>query len=124
MASVVILLLSILLGLTSDVVKLFKYPRMSRRFWLETLGAIGLYLAHGAMGLAGLIHGLMPLGPQSAGGALVAFLGWLGWGFLGLLRRLPRLQEPPRSPAILSQFGLADAACLLLIVGGVISATR
>ena len=72
-------------------------PRLSRRFKLHSLAAIGAFFAYTGVGIL-LILLLAPYAGRSERGAfLVAllFLGWIGYGTLWLTRLAPRTREPP-----------------------------
>ena len=93
-------------------------PRVSRRFLLDSVVALAIAAAQMAIGALAVAF-LFPRGPQAALAATTALIGWIGLGALGLIRRAPRLREPP---AALMHFGLADALCLLAVVGGALAA--
>jgi hypothetical protein len=86
---------------------------VARQFLL----AIGVYVLHGALGIAILIY-LRPVlsnAPYAAFGAMAALFGWFGLGLHVLFRVIP--SEGPK-PQWMLRFGIFDVACLLTLVGG------
>lgn len=114
------MLLAILAVAASALVQIFTDPRITRQFLAKSIIALAVYAAHAAIGVSVILL-LLPRGPDAAAGVVAAVLGWLGLGFLGLVRFAPRLREPPK---ILMRYGVADAACLLVIAGGIFFALR
>ncbi|MBI3743096.1 MAG: hypothetical protein HY261_02245 [Chloroflexi bacterium] len=104
----------------SGLAQILTDPRITRDFRHKSLLALAVYAVHCAVGFAA-VWLLLPKGPEAALGATAAVLGWIGFGMLGLIRFAPRLREPPRW---LMHVGMADLACLMLIVGGVASAAK
>jgi hypothetical protein len=102
------------LYVTSFILLLRALPgKVSRQFLL----AIGLYVLHGAFGIAVLIY-LRPVlsnAPEAAIGALAALFAWFGLGLHVLFRLIP--SEGPK-PKWMLRFGLFDVACLLVLAGG------
>jgi uncharacterized BrkB/YihY/UPF0761 family membrane protein len=103
----------------SGIAQILTDPRITRKFLYKTALAFLVYAVHCAAGFTALWW-LLPKGPDAALGATAATVGWIGFGMLGLIRFVPRLREPP---AWLLHVGMADLVCLMLIVGGVASAT-
>ena len=111
--------LLVLMIAISAIAQCLTDPRITREFIYKSLLAMVIYAVHCAAGFTA-IWWLLPKGPDAALGATAALVGWIGFGGLGLIRFVPRLREPPRW---LMHVGLADVVCLVLIVGGVASAT-
>jgi hypothetical protein len=103
----------------SAIVQIFTDPRITAAFIAKSLLVMAVYAVHVAAGFT-VMWLLLPKGPDAALGATAAFLGWVGLGMLGLIRFAPRLREPP---GWLLRVGIADLVCLVLIAGGVASAT-
>ncbi len=118
MTELITFLVAVMIAI-SAIVQVLTDPRITGKFICRSMLALLIYAVHCAAG-ATAMWWLLPKGPDAAAGATAAVLGWIGFGMLGLIRFAPRLRDPPRW---LLHVGLADAICLLLIVGGVASAT-
>jgi hypothetical protein len=103
----------------SALIQIFTDPRITGEFIWKSLVALAVYAAHVAVGIVVMVY-LVPWGPDAALGVVAAFLGWVGLGMLGLIRFAPRTREPPR---LLMHVGIADVVCLVMIAGGIASAT-
>ena len=104
----------------SALVQVFTDPRITKAFVWKSLLAIAVYALHGSVGV-GVLFLLWSdyRGSNAALGAITAWMGWLGLGFLGLVRFAPATRQPPR---FLMHFGIPDAMCFALIVGGLVVA--
>ena len=118
MSAFAILALVLAVGV-SAIVQILTDPRVTPGFISKGLLALIVYVVHCATGFAA-IWLLLPKGPAAALGVTAAFFGWIGLGMLDLIRFVPRLREPP---AWVMRVGIADLACLALIVGGTASAS-
>jgi hypothetical protein len=102
------------LSVTSFVLLLRALPgKVARQFLL----AIGVYVLHGAFGIAVLIYLRPVLSNTSAAGfgVLAALFAWFGLGLHVLFRLTPSEKAKPRW---LLRFGLFDVACLPVLAGG------
>jgi hypothetical protein len=90
---------------------------------LRLILAIAAYLAHGAIGITVLIYGQPFLSHTStaAVGAVAALFGWFALGLHGLFALIPVTGDRPK-PRWMTQLGIYDVVCLLVISGGGIAA--
>jgi hypothetical protein len=90
---------------------------------LQLVLAVAAYLVHGAIGIAVLIYCRPFLSDTSTAalGAVAALFGWLALGLHGLFRLIPVTTDKSK-PRWMTQLGIYDVACLLVIGGGIAAA--
>jgi hypothetical protein len=108
-----------LIGFVASVVALVRLLRgLPGHIAQRLLLAMGVFLAHGAIGTVVLIYTRPFLSntPAGAFGAVAALFGWIGLGAHLLIYLIPS-QNP--KPQWMLRPGIFDAACLLVIAGGI-----
>ena len=88
------------LASVAGFIRVLRDPRLSRRFKIDSLLALGAFFAYGAVGVALVIW--LALGPSPGGAddataflAAGLILAWICLGVLWLTRLAPRTQNPP-----------------------------
>ena len=120
MGGVLLLVGGFVFQIVSIVVLLRRLPKSAA---LRLMLAIVAFLVHGAIGIAVLIYCRPFLSDTSTAalGAVAALFGWLALGLHGLFRLIPVTTDKSK-PRWMTQLGIYDVACLLVIGGGIAAA--